>query len=431
MGQRRTDRLDQTSSPPRPPPAPRAAPLYRRIHDRITGSIADGRLAAGDRLPSARSLAAELGVARGSVDAAYALLAGEGVVVAAGRRGTVVAAGARPSAASPGGRDDTGRGLRCGARSAGAAVHRAAAADTRPAGTGPVPPHHTWSRLLSAHARGLAPATLRYPDARGDPELRTAVRAQLAVSRGVHCAAEQIFITGGFQSTLGLVARAAMQPGDPAWIEEPGFAITRRALAWAGARVVPVPVDAQGIDVAAGIARAPTAAICVVTPAHHFPYGMAMSIDRRRALLAWADGCGAWIVEDDYDGEFCQAPVLPALKSLDAADRVIYAGTFSKTLFPGLRLGYVVVPAPLVARCHDALRLLDGGRGQLEQAVCATFIAEGHFARHVARMRRAYASRRAAFARALADRFGADRVPDHGGSLQLLLRVGPHDDATL
>jgi GntR family transcriptional regulator/MocR family aminotransferase len=217
-----------------------------------------------------------------------------------------------------------------------------------------------------------------------------------------------------------------MPPGAEVWFEDPGYHLARQSLAAAGARLVPVPVDDAGLRVEEGIERAPRAGFVVVTPAHQNPLGVALSLPRRLALLSWASDAGAWVVEDDYDGEFHYAArPLPALKSLDRDDVVLYAGSFSKVLFPALRLGYLVVPARLVERFAQACQAFHAGTASLEQGVVARFMSEGHFARHLRRMRALYADRRDRLAEALETAFG-DRLhltPQAGG-MHLLARPG-------
>jgi len=396
---------------------PRTGALYRQIYDRVRRSIAEGQLRPGDRLPSARAYAQELGVARGTVDLAYAILAGEGYVETNGRAGTRVAPG-------------IGRMI---------AAAEAPSAPARPNATyqhGMLPlapgvpafdlfPRKVWTQLVRRHARGLGRSEMTYPDPQGSPRLREAIAAYLSVSRGVTCTSDEVVITGGFQSTVGLVTQAMLPAGGKAWVEDPGYSPIRRCLEEIGACPVRVPIDEEGMDVAAGVARAPNARCAIVAPAHQFPMGVAMSLGRRLQLLDWAERADAWILEDDYDGEFrYQGRPAPALKSLDRSGRVFYAGTFSKTLFPGLRLGYLVVPPSEIARFRDLMRFLDGGRSALEQAVTAEFLSEGHFARHIKKMRGAYRSRRAALTTALAARFGRQaRVEQGAGGLHLLLRV--------
>ena len=396
---------------------PHAGKLYRQIYARVRGSIADGQLQPGDRLPSARAYAQELGVARGTVDLAYAILAGEGYIETNGRAGTRVAHGVARMIA----------------------VADAPAVPAQPNATfqhGMLPlapgvpafdlfPRKVWTQLVRRHVRGLGRSELTYPDPQGSLKLREAVAAYLGLSRGVTCTADEIVITGGFQSAVGLVCQAMLPAGGKAWIEDPGYTRIRRALKEIGACPVEIPVDEEGLDVAAGIARAPNARCAIVAPAHQFPMGVAMSLSRRLQLLDWAGRADAWIMEDDFDGEFrYQGRPLPALKSLDRSGRVFYTGTFSKTLFPGLRLGYLVVPPSELARFRDLMQYVDGGRSALEQAVTAEFLSEGHFARHIKKMRNAYRSRRAALAAALAARFGpGTRIEQGAGGLHLLLHV--------
>lgn len=396
---------------------PTSGTLYRQIYARVRGSIVDGQLQPGDRLPSARAYAQELGVARGTVDLAYAILAGEGYVETNGRAGTRVAAGVTRMIAA------------ANAPSRPALPNPAYQHGLLPLAPG-VPafdlfPRKVWTQLVRRYARNLGRHELTYPDPQGSPKLREAIAAYLGVSRGVTCTADEIVITGGFQSAVGLVAQAILPVGGKAWYEDPGYSPIRRALKEIGACPVEVPVDEEGMNVAAGIARAPNARCAIVAPAHQFPMGVAMSLARRLQLLDWAARADAWILEDDFDGEFrYQGRPLPALKSLDRSDRVFYTGTFSKTLFPGLRLGYLVVPPSELARFRDLMRYLDGGRSALEQAVTAEFLSDGHFARHIKKMRGAYRSRRAALADALAARFGAKaRIEQGAGGLHLLLRI--------
>lgn len=399
-------------------------PLFRQVYERTRAAITAGRLSPGDRLPSARSLAAQIGAARGTIEAAYAILAGEGWIVARGAAGTVVAPhlDGAPAATQP-----THKLSRAPAR-------RAANTDgaPRPFQMG-LPaldafPRKLWARLVAREVRSLSTGKLDYPHPAGEPALRDAIAAYLAISRGVHCNPDQVFVTAGYQGALALIARALIEPGAEVWFEDPGYHLASRALAAAGARLVPVPVDSDGMQVADAIARAPRAHLAIVTPSHQSPLGVALSLPRRLALLNWAEANAAWVIEDDYDGELHYAGrPLPALKSLDRADRVLYAGSFSKVLFPGLRLGYLIVPERLVE--HFAAHTMHGGQGRLEQAVVARFMAEGHFARHLKRMRALYGARRAALANALGVAFGKRlRIDLQSGGMHTLAH--PTGDAT-
>jgi GntR family transcriptional regulator/MocR family aminotransferase len=388
-------------------------PLFRQIYERTRSAIAAGGLRPGERLPSARSLAAQLGSARGTVEAAYAMLAGEGWIVARGEAGTVVAPqlGLPSRAELP------------------AALQPASPPIAKPTGeVTPAPfqmglpaldafPRKLWARLVASEARAVSLCRLDYPDPAGEFTLRQAIASYLTISRGILCTPDQVFVTAGYQGALNLITRTMMAPGEAVWFEDPGYHLACRALAAGGARLVPVPVDADGMAVETAIASAPQARFAVVTPAHQSPLGVALSLPRRLALLAWAEESSALVIEDDYDGEFHYVGrPLPALKSLDGGDVVLYAGSFSKVLFPGLRLGYLVVPRRLVQRFAVAAPFFACGGGWLEQVVVARFMQEGHFARHLKRMRALYAARRKALAAALADALG--------NRLQIRLRSG-------
>jgi GntR family transcriptional regulator/MocR family aminotransferase len=395
-----------------------AQSLQDQLHQRIREAIADGRLAPGERLPSTRSLAAQLNVARGTVDAAYGRLAGEGFIAGRGAAGTVVCpelellrlpppAGAAPARASsfalP---DDYFWPLRGGMP----------ALDLFP--------RTLWAGLAARAARRLDARRFAYPDPRGLPELRAAIANYLLVSRGIACDAEQVFVTAGYQAALQLCLGLVARPGDAAWFEDPGYRFARRAVEAAGLRPALVPVDTHGLDVAHARRHHADARLAIVTPGHQSPLGMALSPQRRLALLDWAQAADAWIVEDDYDSEFHYVGRKPpALKSIDRQDRVFYAGSFSKTLFPALRLGYVVAPACWVEAATAACELAHRGQGLQEQASVAAFMAEGHHARHLRRMRLRYAERARALSRALAQQFGAavQLAPVEGG-MTLLAR---------
>lgn len=402
---------------------PRArVPRYRQIYARVRAGIADGTLRPSQRLPSARALASQLAVARGTVDAAYALLADEGFIETRGAAGTVVA----PALARL-------RPARTPLRSQSAQTVRARQAlraggewTLRPFQLG-LPaldafPLRVWARLAGRCARQWPRSAMIHQSSFGYPPLREAIAAYLAVARGIACTSEQVVITGGFQATMGLVTRALLRDADPVWVEDPGYFYARNALTAAGARAIPIPVDAQGIDVAAGCARAPQARLAVVTPSHQAPLGMTLDLGRRLALLAWANEAEAWILEDDYDGEFrYQSRPVPALKSLDAAGRVLYAGTFSKVLFPGLRLGYLILPDGLIEVFERLLALFYMDSPRFLPAVVTEFMTEGHFARHIRRMRQLYAERRAALAEALAGTLrGRLRVELQAGGMHLI-----------
>jgi GntR family transcriptional regulator/MocR family aminotransferase len=366
-------------------------PLATQIYAAIRAAIESGQIPAEAKLPSWRDLAAQLGVSRGTVRVAYERLIDEQLATSFGAAGTRVAD--RPAAAGANGR----------------------AAETPPMpdlfhafGATPlafqmgVPaqdafPYKLWSRMVTRAARHTAAAPVGYPDPRGDPDLRREVAAYLGIARGIRCSPSQVLITAGFAGALGLVLRALGLEGKRAWFEDPGFPLTRTALELGGMTVTAVPVDAEGLDVAAGIRLAPDAQLAVVTPGQQAPLGMTMTLARRRALLDWAQAAGAWIVEDDYLSELqLEGRAAPALASLDHGGRVLHIGTFSKTISPALRLGFLVVPLALAPRFGDVAACLAPAPGAPIQRAVADFLREGHYLRHLRRMKRLYAARREA-----------------------------------
>jgi GntR family transcriptional regulator/MocR family aminotransferase len=417
-------RLDQHAS----------TPFYRQIYERLREAISGGTLHPGERLPSARSLASQLAMARGTIDSAYELLASEGYIVARGAGGTFVsptlAGVVRTTPPSPrisGKQSDSSRQQPDGAPSITPLPFQLGlpALDAFP--------RKVWARLAGRRARDLPLSALNPPDSFGYRPLRAAIASYLAIARNIRCDTDAIVITSGFQGALGLITRALLKPGEAVWVEDPGYVRARRALALAGAKLIPVPVDERGIDVSAGIARSPLARLALVTPAHQFPLGVALDLPRRLALLAWAEKAGAWIIEDDYDGEFrYTSKPLPALKSLDESDRVLYAGTFSKVLFPGLRLGYVVLPDALIEDFTRVLLAFYRDGSTFVGSVVADFMMQGHFARHIKRMRQLYGERRAALAAALNTLFGDRfRIELQAGGMHLLAYLARDEQDTI
>jgi GntR family transcriptional regulator/MocR family aminotransferase len=255
-------------------------------------------------------------------------------------------------------------------------------------------PIHLWSRLVSRRLRSVTSAQLDYGEAAGLRALREAIAAHVQTARGTQCEADQVVVVAGAQQGLDLVCRLLLDPGDRVWLEDPGYPGARSALVAAGARILPVRIDAEGLDVEAGVRRAGDARLAYVTPSHQYPLGVPMSLPRRLALLAWASRARAWVVEDDYDSDFRYgARPIPCLHGLDVDGRVIYVGSFSKSLFPALRLGFVIVPSDLQGRLVAARAAADQHPPAIDQAVLADFIAEGHFTRHLRRMRAAYRER--------------------------------------
>ncbi len=362
----------------------------------------------------------ELGLARGTVEAGYSMLAAEGYVESNGQAGTFVR------------RDLKARAL---VRADSATPPRPTVIPTfRPETTLPLQmglpaldafPRKLWARLGAARIRAMHQEEMAHPPLGGLPELRAQIASYLHVARGIPCSASQVLVTSGYHATMGLIAQALLKTGQQAWIESPSYPPTLASLRSHGLEAVPVPVDTDGLVVSEGILLAPRAHVAVVTPAHQSPLGVSLSLPRRLALLAWAKRVGSWIVEDDYDGEYRYVGrPLPALKSLDRDERVLYAGTFSKLLFPSIRLAYLVVPPSQLKRFESACETTGGGCPQLTQAIVSDFMAQGHFGRHIQRMRRLYALRRsstvAAFRNVLGERVSIDDQP---GGMHLILRL--------
>ena len=368
----------------------RATAVYRSLLD----AVRSGRLEPGERLPPTRTLAADLGVSRTTVATAYDRLVAEGFLTARVGAGTFVADAARPVRSRRRGTDLAPRpawDLEPHPTSGSTAkpVHdfRVGIPDAR------LFPFDTWRRLVTAELRVGAHDLGVYADPGGYPPLRAAIARQLALSRGVTARADEVLVTNGTQQALDLVTRVLVGPGDVVAIEEPGYPLARDVFASYGAKVVPVRVDHEGLVVD----DLPAATRLVfTTPSHQFPTGPPLSLDRRRALLDFTARHRCAVIEDDYDSEFrfTERP-LETLHSMDEAGRVLYLGTFSKSLVPGLRFGYLVAPEPLQAPLRAALQLSVGYVAVPEQAALSRFLEDGLFARHLRRARSAYAERRA------------------------------------
>jgi GntR family transcriptional regulator/MocR family aminotransferase len=389
-------------------------PLQRQLYDQLRAGILAGRVSPSGRLPATRTLAADLAVSRNTVAAAFDQLLAEGYLEGRVGSGTFVAASIPDDllrVSSVPRRAETGPAPRLSRRGRMLASTSVSPSRTRealqPFQTG-VPaldvfPRELWARLAARAVRRSGPERMGYADPAGFAPLRRAVAEYLRAARGVRCSWEQVVITAGSQQALDLAARVLLDPGDTAWVEDPGYMGARGAFIAAGVRCAPVAVDAGGLSVDDGAARYPDARMAYCTPSRQYPMGVTMPLARRMALLAWARDRAAWIVEDDYDSEFRYAGrPLACLQGLDAAGRVIYTGTFSKVLFPALRLGYLVAPQGAVDAFVSARALADRHPPVLEQAIVADFIDSGHFARHVRRMRALYAERQAALVAAAA-----------------------------
>lgn len=395
-----------------------AQPLYRQLYEGYREAIVEGRLRPGQRLPSTRTLARDLFISRIPVLNAFDQLRAEGYVEGQVGSGTFVARSLPDPPAPRSAAGATAR-PRPGRRTVARGV---AALPRRPpepwlAGSGAFRmsevalehfPFRVWSALVNRHSRNPRRSLLRYGDPMGHRPLREALAAYLGTARAVRCDADQIMVVSGSQQALEVAARVLLDPGSPACVEEPGYGGARDALARAGGHIVPVPVDGEGLDVRAAIARCPRPRAVYVTPSHQYPLGMTMSASRRLQLLDWARRCGAWVIEDDYDSEYrYESQPVAALQGLDRDARVVYIGTFSKVLFPALRVGYVVIPKDLVPRFAGVRVAMDDFPATLNQAVLADFLHEGHFARHLRRMRQLYAERRSALVAAIRGTLGA------------------------
>ena len=381
--------------------------LSRQIYRALRDGILAGRLAGGLRLPSTRALAVDLGVSRNTVVTAFDQLLAEGYVQSRVGRGTVVShtlpehllharVRARTRAtAAPAANSASARGTLL--------IGHARRKSSVDAGVLPFAPGTpaldlfpwpVWGRLVAARGRELDATTTGYGDSLGHRPLRAAIARYAAVARGVTATPDQVVIVGGSQQGLDLVSRVTTDAGDSAWIEDPGYQGALGAFAAAGLQVTGVPVDADGLSVAAGRVASSNARLIYVTPSHQFPLGVTMSLSRRLELLSAAAEMHAWIIEDDYDSEFRYVSrPLTALQGLDTDGRVVYVGTFSKVLFPALRIGFVIAPPSLVPALAAARQFAGTQQALLEQMVLADFINEGHFERHVRRMRAVYAER--------------------------------------
>lgn len=407
-----------------------ASPIYLQLYRRYREAISTSKLQPGDRVPSVRSLASELNVARGTVEAAYQMLVSEGYFLARGAAGTVVSPRLENLAGPVQAKATRGRSE--------PSAPRVATSTALPFQLG-LPaldafPRKTWARLAGRSLRTLETVAMTYPDPAGYEPLRRAIAAYLGISRGIVCTHEQVFVTSGYRGALELVCQTLLKPDDVGWFEDPGYVHARLFLERIGVQLTPVPVDHEGLNVSAGLQHAAHARFAVVTPTHQSPLGMALSLPRRLQLLDWAAQRKAWIIEDDYDSEFrYQGRPLPALKSLDRHGRVLYTGTFSKVLFPGLRLAYLVVPEAQVGTFNDAVRIFAGPGSIPPQATVASFMEEGHFARHLRKMRTLYAERRGYLVDAL-ERYGADQLhvlPQAGGIHVSAMLTSRQDDIDL
>ncbi len=409
-------------------------PLHRQIYDGYRAAIVLRNLCAGQRIPSTRALASELGISRIPVLDAYAQLLAEGYFETRTGAGTFVSSSMPDQLTSIAYRGAGQAEARCGPRPVSARSALLPPHESAPwiYGWGAFSvgqlafdqfPFQAWSSLVARHCRRPRASSLNYADPMGSKGFRETIATYLRAARAVHCDARQIMVVSGSQQALDISARVLLDPRSRVWVEEPCYQLLRYALSQADCRLIPVPVDGEGLDVAAGIKRCRRARAAFVTPSHQFPLGATLSASRRLQLLEWAQSAGAWIVEDDYDSEYrYQNMPIASLQGLDHNGRVIYIGTFSKTLFPSLRLGYLVIPSDLVGRFAAVRRAMDLFPSHLHQAVLKDFINEGYFARYIRKMRLLYSERRNALVDAIRGEFGS-RLEIAGGEAGLHLVV--------
>lgn len=382
-------------------------PLYRQLYEGLRDAILTRKLQSGVQLPSTRILATDLGISRSTVIGAYEQLLAEGYIEGKVGAGTYVAHilpdellcvpdhRVHTSCSDSGNSILSQRGMLLANTSVTAAPSEGLPCAFRSG----IPaldlfPVKVWAQIISKCLRQASSELLVYGHPAGYQPLREAIASYLGAVRAIHCRPEQVVIVSGSQQGLDLAARVLLDPGDPAWVEDPGYLGARGALLGAGASLIPVPVDKEGLQVSVGIARCKDARMVCVTPSHQNPLGVTMGLSRRLELLKWAGGSDAWILEDDYDSEYrYMGRPLAALQGLDTKGRVIYIGTFSKVMFPALRIGYLVLPLALVNAFVSARALVNRHPPLLEQIALTHFIKEGHFARHIRRMRSLYKER--------------------------------------
>ncbi len=392
-----------------------AVPMHQQLTTQISQAVLSGHLPSGLRLPASRDLAIKLGVSRTTVVTAFQQLITEGYLESRVGAGTFVGSNLTKQILKLASMPGQSRASQCRGEHALLSQRGQALAKSQPYMRSRTPssfmpsqpaydkfPFDSWSSILARHNRRPAYQLLSYGNAPGYPPLRRAIAAYLRHARGINCDEEQVIVVTGAQMAVSLSAWILLNPGDGVMIEDPGYIAMRDLLAGFGARLINVPVDHQGMDVSAGIRVKPGARMALLAPSHQYPLGVTLSLARRLELLAWAKRVKGWIIEDDYDSEFrfSGAPVAP-MQTIDQNGRVIYVGTFSKVMFPSIRVGYLVVPPELIDAYSAAVHLFTRGAPTLTQSVLAEFIDEGHFSKHVRRMRLVYAERHQAIIEAI------------------------------
>ena len=426
----------------------RKVPLFRQLYEQLREAILQGRLKAHDRIPSSRDLMMQLRVSRTTVVTAIDLLIAEGYLHTEQGRGTYVCSEIPDEQMKLAyqSEDISSAGSR-NARYLSEYGERASAAERQYWYRGtPVPfcpgepaldefPMDVWSKIVRRVWKSPSTLDLSYGEPAGYEPLRVQIAEYLAVHRGVNCSPDQVMMVHGTQQAVDIVARIAVNPGEKVLVEDPGYISAREAFEKHGARIVSMPVDAQGAMVREATSRCPQAKLAYVTPSHQFPLGYTLPIERRLELIQWADENDSLIFEDDYDSEYrYSGRPLPSLQGLDRASRTVYVGSFSKVVFPGLGLGYAIVPPPMIDAFQNTLKLTSRPGSLMDQVVLSEFIREGHFVRHMRRMRKTHAIRRQVLVNELHQHLG-DRLEVIGCAAGLhctaILRLGRPDKKTV
>ena len=419
-------------------------PLYQKVYFALREAILARRYAPGMKLPATRSFAKRLSISRNTVVYAYDRLMDEGYIETRHGSGSYVARTLPDTFLSVDPIPTRHSGSEARPEEVLSRRGRLIAAG-RSSGDGQAPlapgipdyaafPLEKWTRLLARQWRGATSAMLGYGDPAGLWRLRQAIAEYCRACRAVDCEAEQVLVVAGAQHGLDLTARLLLDPGDVVWIEEPGYPGARGALLANGARLCPVPLDDAGLNWQQGSRRHPAPKLVYITPSHSYPSGVTMSLTRRLELLAYSEEVGAWVLEDDYDSEYrFDSRPLAAIQGLSRDGRVIYIGTFSKVLFPSLRLGYLVVPRSLVPAFSDARSLMDGYTPTVIQAALADFIEQGHFAAHLRRMRALYQQRQQVLVDALSSHLSTwlEVVPTGAGMHLVAYARAPLDEEAI
>jgi GntR family transcriptional regulator/MocR family aminotransferase len=409
-------------------------PVHRQVYDGYRTAILRGDLRPGQQIPSTRDFASEVRISRFPVLNAYSQLLAEGYFESRVGSGTFVASSlpeqlisvqsnvAQPAAIPSGPRNVSRSSL----------LYPSFDRTRLPRGWGAFGVHQpafdhfpfeVWSKLIARHSRNPVASVLHHVDPLGSQRFRQAICSYLRTARAVQCTPNQIMIVSGSQQALDITARVLLDPGSPVFVEDPGYGLARTVLTAARCSLIPVPVDGEGMDVSLALQMNPKARAAFVIPSHQYPLGSTMTLARRLHLLNWAQRAGAWIVEDDYDSEYrYDSSPISSLQGLDVNARVIYVGTFSKVMFPSLRIGYIVIPEDLVDRFSAVRLAMDIFPPYLPQEVLADFMHEGHFARHIRRMRNLYSKRREVLIQSLHTEFG-DLLEVHGAEAGMHLAV--------